>query len=264
MKNQSIQIELWNDKIIKLNLYGCYIKFLEKPKDITAIEIKNSDNIGKDISFLKYDYNYIKYGYKIYNDRKVFSIEHPLGKSAYVAPGKIIGIDDFEFEHDISTDQGSSGCPIILLNDDLNSIFVIGIHKGAITKDINGGTFIGEIIKEIEKDFTFKNIDNINKGESIMINNINYIIGEIYIKNEDINKDIRIINSYEEFNRTRNNNEAEEKLKNEQQIKESKIQIDNQIISFNYCYKFEKEGKHIIKYIFKNNLTNINHLFFEC
>ena len=46
---------------------------------------------------------------------------------------------------------------------------------------MKGGTFRGEI-------FTKENENN-------------YIVSEIYIKNEDINEDIRIINSYEEFER---------------------------------------------------------------
>ena len=38
--NSNIQIEIWNNKIMNLNLIGRYIKFLDIPKDITAIEIK--------------------------------------------------------------------------------------------------------------------------------------------------------------------------------------------------------------------------------
>ena len=56
--------------------------------------------------------------------------------------------------HKIPTEKGSSGCPIILLNNNYNLIQVIGIHKnGNYKKGINGGTFIGEIIKEIKNCF---------------------------------------------------------------------------------------------------------------
>ena len=37
--------------------------------------------------------------------------------------------------------------------------------------------------------------------ENIEYNKNNYIIAEIEIKEEDINRDIRIINSYEQYNR---------------------------------------------------------------
>ena len=55
-------------------------------------------------------------------------------------------IDDYEFKHNIPTDSGSSGCPIILLNNNINLCQVIGIHKEAdLRKNVNCGTFIGEI-----------------------------------------------------------------------------------------------------------------------
>ena len=40
------------------------------------------------------------------------------------------------------------------------------------------------------------NLKGCKNGHNI---NINYIIAEIYIKKEDINKDIKIINSFENF-----------------------------------------------------------------
>ena len=129
--NEDIEIEIWNHKKMKLNLNNYNIKYFEDPKDITVIEIKNSDEIYKDIEFLNYDRNYIN-GYEIYNNVDIFSIQHPLGKSAACASGKIIKINDYEFDHNISTDNGSSGCPIILLNNNINLIQVIGIHKKEI------------------------------------------------------------------------------------------------------------------------------------
>ena len=126
-------------------------------------------------------------GYEIYKNIDVFSIQHPFGKGASVSNGTIINIKNFEFEHNISTDSGSSGSPIIILNNNVNLIQVIGIHKnGDKNKKINGGTFIGEIFKEKEE-------SHVN-----LKNDINYIIAEIFIKDENINKDIRIINSNEE------------------------------------------------------------------
>ena len=94
----------------------------------------------------------------------------------------------------------------------------------------------------------------------------NYIIAEIEIKEEDINKDIRIINSFEEDKR---NNEWEDeeddyKYENEKEIKENcKIEINNKIISFSYFYKFKEKGKYIIKYSFKNNINKTYFMFYE-
>ena len=184
--NNNIELEIWNQEKIKLNLANPNrnIKYFENPKDITVIEINKEDNIYKDIEFLNYDNNYINFGYKIYKNVDIFSIQHPCGNNAACASGTIINIYESEFaefDHNISTDNGSSGCPIILLNNNINLIQVIGIHKNSdIETKLNGGTFIGEIIDELNK--------NIN----------NYIIAEIDISYCNANEDIRIINSYEE------------------------------------------------------------------
>ena len=189
--NEDIEIEIWNHKKMKLSLNNHNIKYFKKPKDITVIEIKNSDEIYKDIKFLDYDNNY-KNEYEIYNNIDVFFINHPLGKSVECARGKIKKINDYEFEDNISTDNDSSGCPIMLLNDNINLIQVIGIHKiSDKSKKVNGGIFIGEIFKELNNDLINTKIKD------------NYIISEIIIEDNDINENIRIINCYEKLNRNK-------------------------------------------------------------
>ena len=136
----------------------------------------------------------------------------------------------------------------MLLTQNVNSIQVIGIHKEAnYDKKLNSGTFIGEI---------FNNKNNKNN---------NYIIAEIDIKDNDVNKDIRIINSYEKY---MSENlyflEIEKELMNEEQIKQCEIRINDKLIHFNYFYKFTKKGKYIIKYSFHNYLANTNNMFSYC
>ena len=136
----------------------------------------------------------------------------------------------------------------MLLTQNVNSIQVIGIHKEAnYDKKLNSGTFIGEI---------FNNKNNKNN---------NYIIAEIDIKDNDVNKDIRIINSYEKY---MSENlyflEIEKELMNEEQIKQCEIRINDKLIHFNYFYKFTKKGKYIIKYSFNNYLANTNNMFSYC
>ena len=55
------------------------------------------------------------------------------------------------------------------------------------------------------------------------MNNNNYIISEINIKKEDINKDIQIINSFENYKITHNKKSKEDdwKYENEKEIKEN-------------------------------------------
>ena len=92
----------------------------------------------------------------------------------------------------------------------------------------------------------------------------NYIIGEIYISNNDINKNIRIINSYEESCREVYG-EIDDEFKNEKEIKECIIEInDIKLPSFSYFHKFENEGKYKIKYSFGKLLKDCNHLFYNC
>jgi len=230
-----IKIELNNNKKMILNFKERFIKFMEM-QDITAIEIKEKDKIYKYIQFLNYDVNYNQYGYNIYKNKFVFSIEHPLGKDAVCASGRILKLyNNFEFDHDISTDNGSSGCPIILLND---LMMVIGIHKNSDKKHkINGGTFIGELIDELNNELNHKNINNKNE---IIKNKENYIIGEINIKKEDINKNIRIINSFEEAARNNKYIKFEEQYKNEKNIKECEITINDKLYSFSYFFNFKQ------------------------
>ena len=146
---------------MKLNLNNRYIKYIKKPRDITVIEIKPTDEIYWDIEYLTYDLNYNQ-GYLIYKNLDIFSIEHPYGEDASCASGKIIKVNEYGFDHDISTNNGSSGCPIILLNNNINLIQVIGIHKEGDKKhNINGGTFIGEIFN--------KDLNTINKKKEEII-----------------------------------------------------------------------------------------------
>ena len=242
----NIELEIWNSKKILLNINDHYIKYFDKPKDITVIEIQETDELYKDIEFLNYDPLDGQQHYSIYKDKEIFTIQHPLGNDSHTASGKITNIiRDCEFNHTISTTGGSSGCPIILLNNNQ----VIGIHKGGYEKSkINAGTFIGVIIDEIIKDFRKKN---------------NYIISEINIKDNDVNKDIRILNSYEEYMR-KTNLDLDNNLKNEEEIKECEIKINDQLINFSYYHRFKRKGIFKIRYIFKKYLNKINHMFYGC
>ena len=252
--NEDIEIEIYNNKKMKLDINNRDLKYYPYPKDITIIEIKNNDEIYEYIKVLYYDTNYKIKGYEIYNNIDIFSIGHPLGNGPSCASGTITYINNFEFEHNIPTDDGSSGCPIILLNNNKNLIQVIGIHKEAIiSKKVNRGTFIGEIFNDI-----------IIKEKDYNDNDTNYITSEIDIKDDDINKEIRIINSYEEDCRINEKKEIKKEEKNEEEIKKCKISINNQIIKFNYYHKFQQKGKHIIKYSFNDYLTKTNYLFLGC
>ena len=93
------------------------------------------------------------------------------------------------------------------------------------------------------------------------------IMGEIFINKANRNEDIQIINSFENWKRELNALEDKDdyKQENEKEIKENMvIKINKKIIEFTYYYKFKKEGKYIIEYLFKNNLTKIDYMFAFC
>ena len=265
--NKIINIELSNDKKIEIELKNRFIKF-DDNLDITIVEVKESDGITEDILFLDYDLNYLK-GYEQYLNVDVFTLQYPKNYDISFASGKIVEIYDNEFKHSIDTEYGSSGSPIILTN----TLKVIGIHKqGDKIENINYGSFFGEILNEIKnkliKNINMDNIKNNRKLEDkkCKIEN-NYIIGKIFISEKDIGKEKRIINSYEDFFSEftkRRISLLEEEYKNEEEIKECKIEINNKIIPFCYFYKFEKSGNYIIKYIFKTHLRKINKMFSHC
>jgi len=117
--------------------------------------------------------------------------------------------------------------------------------------------------KEIKND----NINNLLNNNIIINDNINnnYIISEIVIIEEDINKNIRIINSYEEYMREHKHNDIMIKeFKNEEEIKKCEIKINDKLIPFNYFYKFKSKGKYRIIYTFTNNINNTGYIFSEC
>ena len=124
----------------------------------------------------------------------------------------------------------------------------------------------GKLTINIHHNDSIKKIKN--EKDKININNENnIIIGEIYIKKEDINKEIQIINSFENVKKEYNweDDINDWKHENEKEIKENiEIKINGKIIKFSYYYKFNKEGRYKIEYTFKNNLTKTCFMFSCC
>ena len=125
-----------------------------------------------------------------------------------------------------------------------------------LQKDYNKRPNIDTIYNYIKDEIKVENNENID--------NNNYIISEIDINDNNIGKDIRIINSYEECLRENTWMKKDNKYNNEEEIKKCEIKINDELIPFNYKYKFNSKGKYKIKYSFKNNLTKTNHMFCYC
>ena len=163
-EKKNYKIEIYNKKEFNLELKNRLVLLLKEPFDISAIEINENDEFINYIDFLDYDLNYIN-GNDQYKDLEVYVLGYPKGLESVAESGVIKRINNFEFYHDINTEGGSSGSPILLFN--INK--VIGIHKQAdIAKQLNVGTFINIIFekindikendKDIEREITNKNI----------------------------------------------------------------------------------------------------------
>jgi surface protein len=121
-------------------------------------------------------------------------------------------------------------------------------------------------LKEQKNENLINNI-NINNNSIKSNDNDNYIVAVIEITDKDVNRYIRIINSYEEFLKEKNDIEKEIKINfnNEKEIKDNcEIEIDKNIIPFSYFHNFDKQGKYEIKYKFRKAMTNLSCLFYGC
>ena len=165
--NKKIQIELHNKKTVYLELDLKNIHFFDGKLDVTVIQIRDDlYEILKIVDFLDCDMNYLN-GYDQYKNQGVFASGYPFGQEIVTSVGKISEINGYEFSHDIATDKGSSGSPVLLV---CNSK-LIGIHKqGNYIKKINEGTFIGIIIDKLKKQLM-----NPKKVNALIMDNNNYI-----------------------------------------------------------------------------------------
>ena len=141
-----INIEEENN-IRKLNLNN-RMKYTNEEYDITIIEIKKEDEIN---NYLELDDNIINdiinnnNKNKNYMDKTIYIIQYPKGELSvsYGILDQIYEDKKYNFNHKCSTEGGSSGSPILNINNKL-----IGIHKEGYNNKYNKGTFLNYPIKE--------------------------------------------------------------------------------------------------------------------
>ena len=96
----------------------------------------------------------------------------------------------------------------------------------------------------------------------------NFIMGQIIIGKNDVNKNVRVINSFEKakskYNFIKIDNES--LFKNEKEIIDNcEIAINGiKIPQFSYYLIFPKPGIYYIEYYFKSNITKTDFMFAEC
>ena len=166
---------------IKLDSNERFIKY-DSSLDFTVVEV---GDLIKQKYFLLPNIHNIDY-----INQKIYIPQYPEGNKLSVSEGKIIKINDSnELVYDASTEDGSSGSPILLKN----TTEVIGIHKegNTHTRKENYGTLINSIIEFIQS----KNNKSKKSNENISIikdNQKNEILC-IYNKQED---EIKLLNNY--------------------------------------------------------------------
>ena len=121
--------------------------FTTKELDITFIEIEKK-NLDNSIDFLEIDdsiYQEEKYYKILFYNKPIYAIHYPYRNNFLISYGilKEVNVNNF-IKHTCSTNYGSSGAPIVLLE----TLKVIGIHTGSLNI-FNLGVFIKIVISKL-------------------------------------------------------------------------------------------------------------------
>ena len=214
--------------------------FTDEFLDYTCIEIFENDNIINNISFFKNNINQLKN--KNYKEDKedIFVLHYPSQQDLSHSLGQIIQIDNPLIYHTASTEQGSSGSPLIKRDN----FRIIGIHFGGIQNNINFANNIDNILFDINNKVKYiksiKEMINILIKEKLINQNKKYEYSNIKLLKEG-----KIGNIYQGI------------------IKENKILV--LIININLFQLYKNNNSinvlkmiiNIIKYINNNNVYDI-------
>jgi len=164
------------------------IKYTNKEYDITIIEIKEKDNIKNYLELDDIIINDILYNInknKEYINETIYLIQYPENKLS-VSFGILNYIYDdkkYNFNHKCSTKWGSSGSPILNIDNK-----IIGIHKegNMNSKNYNRGLFLNYPIKDFINEILLKMF---NKKYNLDIQNTkidNFNLVNFKLKNEGL------------------------------------------------------------------------------
>ena len=196
--------------------------------DLTIIEIKDKDKLEDNYLEIDERFNLGDINER-YKKESIYILNYPKGDDIVVSFGLLNFIEDKKIFHFCSTEEGSSGSPIL----SLKTFKLMGIHTGSDhNRDYNQGLFIKYIIDEFNKRANAKIITaiyKINHNEKIL-----KILDDKFIKNN---------------------------------IKNCKLIIDNKELNLTYKYpiKNKRNNSQIeIKIKIINSLTDISYMFYEC
>ena len=132
IENNKIIFSLYDDEINKVLILDENRKtYFNTNYDIAIIEIKNTDEIKY---FLELDDGIFKEeSQKFYTGKSIYNISYPKNEQASVSYGILNNFNGNKMSHKCSTDNGSSGSPILNLKNNK----VIGIHIGGFDNSNN-------------------------------------------------------------------------------------------------------------------------------
>ena len=195
-KDQKLMVDIKEGKVLKLLNINNRMKYINEKYNTAIIEIKEEDNIDNYIDLddkILNDIIYNKNEIEKYKNNEIYLIQYPENE-LLIAFGKIESNQDFvdsnRFVHNCITNFGSSGSPILNLNNK-----VIGMHVYANRKNNKQiGQFLNcpikefieinfynnkskeQIIKDISLNNNFLSQDNQMKKWNIINKNIGPII----------------------------------------------------------------------------------------
>ena len=152
-------------------------KCIESKKKDKKKDVINSTILEVDENYNKIDEQSLN---KIYSHNSIYTLHYPKGDNIFASFGLIKSINKekdknkIKVLHSCSTEDGSSGAPILSLKD----FKVVGLHYGSSPNDFNEGTFIKSIISELEKCEFSRNENNkpsqLNVYDNLINNSINF------------------------------------------------------------------------------------------
>jgi len=252
--------------------------FTNNELDYTCIELLESDNI---IDYFKIDPKLFKYDKNKLKDNDIFILQFPKANDLLFSFsfGKILSLKDNKLIHNSSTDNGSSGSPIIRRNKEN---YIIGLHKGGIKKNkneykFNIAIFFDSILDNIKEQY-YNEINCIyipdeNKKQinllhdyNLNVENWNENAKNEYLKAKNINKKIFEKNIEIYVNNKKIKFDYKYKINDSKEIKAKNIEVyvDDGKIKFDYKKKINDSKEIKVKFKFIKILTNTSYMFHGC
>ena len=159
-KDKVIKLSINNEKEGKNIIIDKKRKVFTNPKlDVTIIEIKPYKDKLNSNNFLEIDENIntdTNLAETTYKDKSIYTLHYPKNEKIMCSFGKLTRLLESSIYHSCSTNDGSSGSPII----SLDTFKVIGVHFGGSNLNFNKATFIKYAIDALKNKYKNLIMDN--------------------------------------------------------------------------------------------------------